>query len=61
MKQGSLSPILVHSVGQDDVSMLNAVISPVRRMFLVIFKVHVDPNNHMYDKTTTKTSSEWMW
>lgn len=59
MKQGSLSPILVHSVGQDDVSKLNAVISPVRRMFLVIFKVHVDPNNHMYNKT--KTSSEWMW
>ena len=58
MKQGSLSPILVHSVGQDDVSMLNAVISPVRRMFLVIFKVHVDPKNHMYNKTTTKTNSE---
>ena len=56
MKQGSLSPILVHSVGQDDVSKLNAVISPVKRMFLVIFKVHVDPNNHMYNKTTTKTN-----
>lgn len=58
MKQGSRSPILVHSVGQDDVSKLNAVISPVRRMFLVILKVHVDPNYHIYNKTTTKTSSE---